>query len=63
MNFNLNASQVKQYELWKEKVLSGVSSDELGIKEYFIFIPHTRGVAVKVVYGKEEIDLTDYDSL
>jgi hypothetical protein len=61
MKFKLTKKQVAQYEEWRDNVLKDVLQDELGVREAFVFIPCTIGMAVKVVCGEHQIDLTDYE--
>lgn len=63
MTFTLSEDQVKKYEQWRDETLKDYKSDELGVREAFVFIPCTAGMAVKVVCGKEQLDLTEYDGL
>jgi hypothetical protein len=61
MKFKLNKKQVAKYEEWRDVVLKDILLDDLGVREAFVFIPCTTGVAVKVVCGEHQIDLTEYD--
>jgi hypothetical protein len=63
MTFTLSEAQEQKYNDWKEEYLKDVSADELGVREIFMFIPCTAGMAVKVVCGEHQIDLTEYDKL
>lgn len=60
MVFKLNKGQQEKYDKWVDEELVDVKLDRLGSRESFIFIPHSRGVAIKVVYDDKELDLTDY---
>jgi hypothetical protein len=63
MTFTLSEAQEKKYIDWKDEYLKDVSADRLGVREIFMFIPCTAGIAVKVVCGEHQIDLTEYDKL
>jgi hypothetical protein len=63
MTFTLSEAQEKKYIDWKDEYLKDVSADELGVREIFMFIPCSAGIAVKVVCGEHQIDLTEYDKL
>lgn len=63
ISFSLDKDQETMYLQWKEEVLNNIQSDVLGIKEHFLFIPCSAGLAVKVICGKHELDLTNYNNL
>jgi hypothetical protein len=63
LKFELTDTQMEAYRKWCDEVLKGVEHDIVGSREAFVFIPCSRGVAVKVIHGEESIDLTEYDSI
>lgn len=63
ISFTLSEEQEEKLKLWKQEILLNHRPDNLGILESYVFIPHTLGVAVKVVYGEYQLYLTEYDDL
>jgi hypothetical protein len=61
--FELNDEQMKQYLDWCDTELKDTGRDIIGSREAFVFIPHSKGVAVKVVYDDKELDLTQYETV
>lgn len=57
---NLDDEQLEKYEQWRDTILKDIKADKLGVREYFIIIPHTAGTAIKAVCGEHQIDLTNY---
>lgn len=58
--FELSREQFEKYKAWSETILKDIKLDELGVRESFVFIPHSAGMAIKVVCGEHQLDLTDY---
>jgi hypothetical protein len=63
ITFSLSDTQKTKYLEWRDTVLKDEKHDITGIRECFIFIPCSTGVAVKVKYGENVLDLTEYDKL
>lgn len=61
--FSLSDEQMVTYLDWRDSVLKDIKHDITGIRECFIFIPCSTGVAVKVKCGEHVLDLTEYDLL
>lgn len=63
ISFTLSDDQEEKYNNWKEETLKDIPTDDLGIRESFVFVPCTAGIAVKVVCGEHQLDITEYDKL
>jgi hypothetical protein len=61
--FKLTESQQDKLKKWQEETLKDIKADILGVREIFMFIPCTAGIAVKVVCGPHQLDLTEYENL